>query len=364
MKIAAARFSAFTLPMRRALSAPNGKLTERAGFILTLVSDGGLTGRGEASAAYWLGAERLDAVRTGLEWIVKCAVDQPDADDLRRFIFGQKADCTHPLSPAAACALDGALLDLAAKTLGVAAASILGAGSLEPMAVSALLIGTAPDDLAEEAESAVAAGHRTLKVKVGTGSVDEDLRRLRAVHAAVKGGQVALRIDANRAWSGEDATRALRALAPLGIDFVEEPLASPTPASMAALRKAAAGVALALDESVSCAAELERYVKKEAADIVVLKAARLGGPTRCLELASLASATGMRTVVTDSIETAIGMGVAVHLAAALPGPPEAIGLGGARLLVTPADPAGDFEVSPWVRPAGPGFRVEAAAQAG
>jgi o-succinylbenzoate synthase len=360
MKIASARFSAFTLPMRRALSTPDGKLTKRAGFILTLVSDGGLTGNGEASPAYWLGGEQLDATRAALEWIVGSAAPNRRADELRGLILDPKA-AGKPLgaSPAATAALDGTLFDLAAKSTRVPAASILGAVSLEPIAVAALLLGANAGELAEEAQDAVGAGYRTLKLKVGRDSVDNDLRRLKAVHAAVK-GRAALRVDANRAWTIADATRALRALAPLGIDFIEEPLAAPTPESMAALRKAAGGVAIALDESVSCATELEGYLKREAADVVVLKAARLGGPTRSLKLASIAAAAGMRTVVTDSIETAIGMGVAVHLAAAIPGPRSAVGLGGARLLTGSAEAPCDLGRSPSLMPAGPGFRIELA----
>jgi o-succinylbenzoate synthase len=358
MRIASARFSAFTLPMRRALSTPNGRLTERAGFILTLLSDGGLTGEGEASPAYWLGGEQLDATRGGLEWIVNHLA--PGGGDLRRLIVDLRA-AGNPLgsSPAAAAALDGALLDLAAKSTRVPAASILGAVSLEPIAVAALLLGANAGELAEEAQDAVATGYRTLKLKVGRDSVDNDLRRLKAVHAAVK-SRAALRVDANRAWTIADATRLLRALVPLDIDFVEEPLASPTPESMAALKKVAGGVTLALDESVSCAAELQRYVRRQAADVVVLKTARLGGPTRSLKLALIAAASGMRTVVTDSIETAIGMGVAVHLAAALPGPRSAIGLGGACLLTGSAEAPCDLDRSPSVMPAGPGFRIELA----
>ena len=90
--------------------------------------------------------------------------------------------------------------------------------------------------------------------------------------------------------------------------------------------------------------------------MIVLKAARLGGLSQCAELAALAARAGLAPCVTDSIESAVGMSAAVHLAAALPKPTLALGLGGARYISARAlAPFPGF--SPSLRAAGAGFAV-------
>src|SRR5207253_9962157 len=96
-------------------------------------------------------------------------------------------------------------------------------------------------------------------------------------------------------------------------------------------------VPLALDESIVDAADLERVIETGAPVHVVLKAVRVGGPTRLVALARRAHAASLPVVVTDGIESAVGMRVALHAAAAVPGAVHAVGLGGAQLLAD-ADP--------------------------
>jgi L-alanine-DL-glutamate epimerase-like enolase superfamily enzyme len=84
----------------------------------------------------------------------------------------------------------------------------------------------------------------------------------------------------------------------------------------------------------------------------VLKAARIGGLLAAREIATCALQAEFSVVVTDSIEGVTGMSAAVHLAASLPAPRRAIGLGGARLL----DGCGAF-ARPHLRAHSPGLQV-------
>ncbi|MGH7856607.1 MAG: mandelate racemase/muconate lactonizing enzyme family protein, partial [Candidatus Binatia bacterium] len=232
------------------------------------------------------------------------------------------------LSPAARCALDTALLDLVARRQGSTVTECLGGAEVE-LDVAALLTGDSPDELAAEAALRVAAGYRCLKIKVGGRPPAAERRRVAAVRVS-SGSDVALRLDANRSWSAEEARRTLAELAPFAIDFLEEPLRTPRPLELARLRRE--GAPIALDESVASGEDLSRYLDAGAADAIVLKAARVGGPTPVLALARLGQTAGLRVVVTDSIESSVGRSAAVHLAAALPEPHAAVGLGGAMLL--------------------------------
>jgi O-succinylbenzoate synthase len=88
------------------------------------------------------------------------------------------------------------------------------------------------------------------------------------------GNDFSIRLDANHAWTLDQAQVALHAFQPYGIEFLEEPLRSPEPGDMRRLSDAT-GVALALDELLSGVAALNAFIEHDGADYLVLKAAWL-----------------------------------------------------------------------------------------
>lgn len=193
---------------------------------------------------------------------------------------------------------------------------------------------TVPAVDAERAHALVAAsGCTTAKVKVadpGQG-LDADMARVEAVRDALgTGGH--LRIDANGAWSVEQALVNLRALGHVDLEYVEQPCA--TTEELAELRRLlvrhGVSVPIAADESIRRSGDPERVVALEAADIAVLKVQPLGGVRACLRLAET---LGLPVVVSSALDTSIGLRAGVALAAALPELPYACGLNTAALLV-------------------------------
>jgi o-succinylbenzoate synthase len=170
-------------------------------------------------------------------------------------------------------------------------------------------------------------GCTTAKVKVGEAgqSLDDDVARVAEVRALL-GPAGRIRVDANGAWSVDDALRALRALARFGLEYAEQPCA--TLAELAALRRglAVARVELlvAADESIRKAADPLRVAALGSADVVVLKVAPLGGVAAALDVAA---ACGLPVVVSSALDTSVGIAAGVALAAALPSLPYACGLG-------------------------------------
>ena len=313
---------------------------------------------GEASPAYWLGGEQIVETRRALESIVQSVDRHRDPDELRSLI-DKNSSSGFPLTPAAACALDTALIDLSARIRGVPMASLLGieCESMGPVPVCALLAGRTPAELTRQARIAVGNGHTSFKLKVGASTIPADAKKVASLRMAI-GNDFSIRLDANRAWTLDQARAALRAFQPYAIEFLEEPLRSPQPGDMRRLSDAT-GVALALDESLSGAAALSAFIEHDGADYVVLKAARLGGPTRCVEIARLAATAGIKVVVTDSIESAVGMSAAVHLAAALSRRGTAVGAGGARFFPADSFCGVEFPLAAQLLPDGPGLRVSA-----
>ncbi|GAA4523006.1 o-succinylbenzoate synthase [Brachybacterium paraconglomeratum] len=172
-------------------------------------------------------------------------------------------------------------------------------------------------------------GARTAKVKVadpGT-SLAEDAERLEAVRDAM-GPAARLRIDANAAWTLEEALAALPMLdrAAGGLEYAEQPCAELE--DLAALRRAL-DIPIAADESVRRAEDPLLVARAEAADLLVMKVQPLGGVQRCLELAEQA---GLPVVVSSALESSVGLSAGLALAAALPELPYACGLATATLL--------------------------------
>ena len=178
-------------------------------------------------------------------------------------------------------------------------------------------------------EIARAGGCTTAKVKVAEPgqTLADDEMRLEAVRDAL-GPDGKIRVDANGAWSVDEAVAALRALdrAAGGLEYAEQPCADVT--ELAAVRRRV-DVPIAADESIRRAEDPYRVRDLEAADVAVLKVQPLGGVAACLRIAA---DIGLPVVVSSALESSVGIAAGVALAAALPDLPYACGLATVQLL--------------------------------
>ena len=165
-------------------------------------------------------------------------------------------------------------------------------------------------------------GCTTAKVKVAQAgqSLRDDLDRVAAVRELVP----LVRVDANGAWTLEEAVTALRALGDL--EYAEQPCA--TVEELAAVRRRV-DVRIAADESVRKASDPLLVARAEAADVIVLKVAPLGGVRPAL---AVAEECGLPVVVSSALDTSVGIRAGLALAAALPSLPFACGLATTSLM--------------------------------
>ncbi|MGO4383170.1 o-succinylbenzoate synthase [Specibacter sp. RAF43] len=168
----------------------------------------------------------------------------------------------------------------------------------------------------------------TVKVKVAERgqSLAEDAARVGAVRHLLP--QAAIRVDANGGWDVEQAVAALRMLSAFGLEYAEQPV--PTIAGLAAVRAGLGGsVLIAADESVRKATDPLAVARAGAADLLIVKAAPLGGVRRALEIVAEA---GLPAVVSSALDSSVGIRAGLALAAALPQLPYACGLGTVSLM--------------------------------
>jgi len=299
------RTAPFSLPLSRPLATASGTISEREGFVVGY-GHRGETGVGEATPLPgW--TESLSDCETVLD-----AAAAADADGGHTDAMLELAADTHP---AARHGFTTALLDADARADGLPLYQWFDAGRrCQSVPVNATVGDGSPAETADAAAEAVDGGFDCCKLKVGSGSVAEDVERIRAVRDRV-GSDVTLRADANGAWDRESAESAFDAFADSGVEYVEQPLPPGDLDGHAALRGGAVGVAL--DETL-IHERADAVLAADAADVLVLKPMVLGGPGNAHTLALRAREQGVEPVVTTTIDGVVARLAALHVAAAVP----------------------------------------------
>jgi O-succinylbenzoate synthase len=199
----------------------------------------------------------------------------------------------------------------------------------ESIPVNVIVPAVGPESAAQLVRAS--GGCRTAKVKVAEPgqTIDDDVARVAAVRAALDEGgpDGRLRVDANGAWTVEAAIAALRELDQFAIEYAEQPCA--TLAEQVEVRRMV-DIALAADEGVRKADDPSNVAGlREAADLIVVKVAPLGGISAALRVVEAAR---LPAVVSSALDTSVGLAAGVALAAALPALDYACGLGSGQLL--------------------------------
>jgi L-Ala-D/L-Glu epimerase len=316
------------LPLIRPFVTSHGSLQERSVLLLSL-RDGTLHAFGEAAPLPSFGTEDLPhaeaALRAYLTAFMESDVGMRDGD--------VPAPPDHVLTPCASYAVESLLLDAMARGDGLPVHTYLsdppedGIGE-EHAAASVPVNAVVGCSSAAETAAAVAhartEGFHCVKLKVGAADSGEDVRRVAAAREAA-GTDMSLRLDANGAWTLEQARRMLDRLARFDIEYVEQPIAPGAMDDWLDLR-AHAAMPLAVDEGIRCIEDAWRLLKGDAADVFILKPMALGSVLRTRMFAMEAAARQRRVVFTSLIESAVGRAMTAHIAASLPMHPGPHGL--------------------------------------
>ncbi len=226
--------------------------------------------------------------------------------------------------PSLRFALEGAIIDGLARRRGLCLRDIF--VDVDPQPVST------PDSIAVQAvigdgdkeqtvaavKAAIKGGAKALKLKVGVASAEEDFQRLATVRRRFP--QVTLRVDANGAWSVDEARWFLDRVEALNVDLVEQPVDAGKPRALLKLARQFE-VAVAADESCT-SMSATKFLVDEGIDAVAIKPGALGGMLEVRALIKYAVARDVRVVLSSLIESAVGRRTVAELAGSccLPGP--------------------------------------------
>lgn len=327
----------FSLALERPVETAHGTIDSREGFLVRVVDAGADAGAGaetgvgngaDATAERSVGFGEATPLAGWTESHPDCEAALVRAQEALRTGGPEAALEAVDRQVAARHGVTLALADLQARRLATPLYRYLGQGPMiARIPVNATVGDGTPDETARAARRAVDRGFDCCKVKVGVRPVEADVERVRRARDAV-GDDVELRVDANEAWTYDEATAAIEAFADLGVSLLEQPLPAGALEGHAALR--GNGVGIAIDEGL-LEHGVDAICSADAADALVLKPMALGGVDVARRIAAWAAELGITPLVTTTIDGVVARTGAVHLAAAIPDVP-ACGVATADLL--------------------------------
>ncbi|MGI8909162.1 MAG: o-succinylbenzoate synthase [Rubrobacteraceae bacterium] len=306
MKLAGFRLYRYNLPFTKPLTLKGMTLRSREGLLLRLTGDDNSEGWGEAAPLPGFSYETLDEATDQL-----LEVSEAMSGTGRSPSGNTPAILRPTIAPSARFAVELAVWDLRSARRGVSMPELLHPGAGNLLQISGLLSG-AREKVIEEAARMRDAGYMAVKLKVGGRTIEDDARLVRKL-SVLLGNGVSLRLDANRAWSFEEAEEFARSTTDLRYEYIEEPLAD-----VALLPRfvSETGAPVALDESLA-GMEAEDLEDHRHVSAVVLKPTLLGGISRTLRMAEEAHRIGMTPVISSAYESGIGTRGLISLSAAI-----------------------------------------------
>ncbi len=329
MKLTEVEVIPYALPFERPYATARGTLERREIVLAKLVTDEGLVGLGEAVPLALRGGADMAAVGRGIRKgtrrlrradLSDFAGEEPTLAAVDAFVHSVAG---RRIPAPAKAAIEMAVFDLAGKASGRPLWSLLGATEAKPVECNATLVAGSPAEVAEDAQRWADRGFTTFKLKLGVG---DDVAQVRAVRERL-GPDAKIRIDANGAWSVDEALGILRMVEPLGLELVEQPVGSV--AELAEVT-AALPIPIAADESVSSVKEAEAAKRRAACDLATVKLAKVGGIGEANGIAR-----ALPIYLSSALDGPLGIAAAAHAAQALPqtGPAAGIAQGLATQLL-------------------------------
>lgn len=273
MKVTDIDIHVVSVPFTRPETWRFGRMWGLTNAVIEVHTDEGITGIGEVP-----GSPLISLVKDGLiaatSWIVG-----EDPTRVNRFLrkCADRGFHHYPyLGNGVAAAIEMALWDINGKALGCPVSQFFGGVDTEMVPfyyyipVEDRTVGT----VREQAAEGVAAGFKTMYIKIGF-DLKNDLALTRAIKDEV-GEDIAVRVDANEAWTPFEAVDALQRFEEIGVEFVEQPIDMHDIAGMAYLRTRTR-TRIGANQSAWQPWQVPEVIRQRAGDVIVTDPHQLGG---------------------------------------------------------------------------------------
>ncbi len=275
----------------------NTVITERIGLLFNYVEDD-ISVWGDAAPFPGLHHEKIENILHWLKTKIFLIENLNEIEDLKT-----------PF-PSVDFAISSCILQWQAKKKGIDLRHFLSISARDTIPVNALITGTGEDAL-KSLNQAQKKGYKYFKVKVGRQSIESDIALLKKICESLE-IESWLRLDANQAWTFEEAVRFFSEFKNFPIEYIEEPLKKSK--DIPKLHKEFE-IPIALDESLyDQDPEFLDFFSEF--DAIVLKPSRIGSIKKTLYWIDKAKYNQIKTIISSSFDSGVGLRVCAEIAAA------------------------------------------------
>lgn len=311
MKIVKVECIPVSSKLKKPMIMPNTRITSIDSVVLKLTCDDGTVGIADSGdTSSWYRGEMQGTIISMI-----CDVIAPRillGEDPRKIekIVGMMDLLVRDNNQAKAT-VDFALHDLKGKLFGVPVYELLGGRTFDGARMGWVLSAGTPYSVAEEAKIAKSKGFALLKMKIGAGTLADDIAMVRAVRDTV-GPDVRLTVDANGFWNYEQALTTIRKLDPCELDLIEQPLPHWDIEGLARLR-GQVRTPIYADESAQELHHLKEIIDRRAADGLFIKLQKAGGILKSQRWLTLARLSGLPVMCGCMIGSGLEHSPSAHL---------------------------------------------------
>lgn len=196
-----------------------------------------------------------------------------------------------------------------------------------PIPINGLIWMGSQEFMAEQIEEKLNQGFNCIKMKIGAIDFEQEFALLSQIRKRYSKEQITLRVDANGAFSPDEAFEKLVRLASLDLHSIEQPIAAGQIEAMRALCKITP-LPIALDEELIGVENKAELLDRICPQHIILKPTLLGGILETQEWIKLAEERQIGWWMTSALESNIGLNAIAQLAASYnPTIPQGLGTG-------------------------------------
>ncbi len=303
-------YSYFVHPLQFAFNArtSRGNITQHNAFIIKVhnVQNKNIIGYGEASPLKGLSPDYVTSFETQLQQI------------LLLLNTGKSLEhCQLQMFPSIEFALETALADL--HFGGIMKIFENDFILQQPIPINGLIWMADKDTMLDEAYKKIANGYNCIKIKVGNLDFDQECIMLESIRKKHSAHKLTIRLDANGAFTLNDAKEKLKELSRFEIHSIEQPI-KPKQIDMMQEICASSKIKIALDEELigvsnnDSRIKLLKHIKPQ---YIILKPTLLGGFAACNNWINIAQKNNINWWLTSALESNVGLNAIAQYASHL-----------------------------------------------
>lgn len=295
------------LPMVKPFRIALGATNSYEGFLVSVTTDDGITGYGEATTTPFITGDTMGSIEYELKFFSESLAGKEESpEQLNEMMKGLLKS-----SRASRNAIDCAVWDIIGKRSRTNVRKLLG-NYRNSIPTSYTVDLVEPNVARKQAEDLLSQGIEVFKIKMGSG-IEQDLERAKVVREVI-GMEKMVYVDFNQAYTARKTIDISKKLAPLNIEFLEQPVPMHDIRGLKFARQRS-DIPVFADEAIFSTDDVLNVLENEAADGINIKLMKSGGITEAMKMASIAEAYRAPVMIGCMVETRVAntSGLAVAL---------------------------------------------------